>query len=478
VLRIVRFALFCLCLLATALAPSPHATAQLASLYGEHVPAHAPRQRPLPWPRRQRTGVVVVDDLAARDPLLLASRRRFAAPEALLPPGVLSALDLRRLGLRPRRSTVLAAWPSEPAAPPVLYAERFAQALTWLCPAARSPGEVAELARRVLRAAAEYGVDPLLLAALAYHQSGCDPELRSSYGVGLTQINVGMHQRFVRAGRYAYHTLDPGHGWRPRSLLLPSAAFTAEVLREPVANLRHAAAMLHVFERQCPAIDAAFGSAPHRHFVSHFVWGDRIRHTTPEDQILVARRRLLAYYGQAASAARAEYRGLGLRSALDGPPRLVIGVMGDPRDGGARAHAGIDFASAFGEPVRAVAAGHVRIAGVDRPDGELVGMKATSALRIAPGRTGPRGLFVMLDHGRGLTSLYAHLATYVVESGQRVQAGELLGYVGRSGMRASDAHLHFGLFADGAAIDPLPVLAPYAVAPARGTAPHSAAATE
>jgi len=85
---------------------------------------------------------------------------------------------------------------------------------------------------------------------------------------------------------------------------------------------------------------------------------------------------------------------------------------------------------------------------------------------------------VMLDHGRGLTSLYAHLATYVVESGQRVQAGELLGYVGRSGMRASDAHLHFGLFADGAAIDPLPVLAPYAVAPARRPTPHSAAVAD
>jgi murein DD-endopeptidase MepM/ murein hydrolase activator NlpD len=76
---------------------------------------------------------------------------------------------------------------------------------------------------------------------------------------------------------------------------------------------------------------------------------------------------------------------------------------------------------------------------------------------------GPRGLFVVIDHGSGVTSLYAHLASYDVKVGDRVNAGQRIGEVGRTGIRKSGSHLHFGLFQNGDVLDPLDHLAAYVV---------------
>ena len=78
---------------------------------------------------------------------------------------------------------------------------------------------------------------------------------------------------------------------------------------------------------------------------------------------------------------------------------------------------------------------------------------------------GPRGLFVEIDHGNGVVSLYSHLASYDVKIGERVEAGHRLGQVGRTGIRDSGAHLHFGLFHDGEVLDPLDYLAAYVFPP-------------
>jgi len=56
--------------------------------------------------------------------------------------------------------------------------------------------------------------------------------------------------------------------------------------------------------------------------------------------------------------------------------------------------------------------------------------------------------------GNGVVSLYAHLASYDVQVGDRIEAGERLGEVGHTGIRDSGAHLHFGLFQDGKVLDP------------------------
>jgi len=63
------------------------------------------------------------------------------------------------------------------------------------------------------------------------------------------------------------------------------------------------------------------------------------------------------------------------------------------------------------------------------------------------------GNTVILDHGFGLLSLYAHLSSISVEVGQKVQRGQTLGRTGMTGLAAGD-HLHFSMYVDGASVDP------------------------
>jgi murein DD-endopeptidase MepM/ murein hydrolase activator NlpD len=92
----------------------------------------------------------------------------------------------------------------------------------------------------------------------------------------------------------------------------------------------------------------------------------------------------------------------------------------------------VDFGAAPGTPVRAPARGRVVLA----------------APLFFSGRT------VILDHGLGLFSLYGHLSSLGVRSGQTVEAGEPLGRVGATG-RATGPHLHWAVRLNGARVDPL-----------------------
>ncbi|HXH23339.1 MAG TPA: M23 family metallopeptidase [Dehalococcoidia bacterium] len=67
------------------------------------------------------------------------------------------------------------------------------------------------------------------------------------------------------------------------------------------------------------------------------------------------------------------------------------------------------------------------------------------------------GLYVIVDHGNGYTTLYAHLSSINVSQGQRVTQGQLLGLGGRTGY-ATGNHLHFEVRYNDAVIDPLSVL--------------------
>ncbi len=99
-------------------------------------------------------------------------------------------------------------------------------------------------------------------------------------------------------------------------------------------------------------------------------------------------------------------------------------------------HAGIDILAPSGAEVRAASAG-------------LAGYTGN-------GKRG-YGSVVILDHGEGITTLYGHLATIRVQSGETVPAGSVIGTVGRSG-NATTHHLHFELRVDGEAMDPVPYL--------------------
>jgi len=67
------------------------------------------------------------------------------------------------------------------------------------------------------------------------------------------------------------------------------------------------------------------------------------------------------------------------------------------------------------------------------------------------------GLYVVVDHGNGYQTLYAHLSKIAVSVGQRVSQGQLLGYGGRTGY-ATGNHLHFEVHRNGAVINPFSVL--------------------
>lgn len=95
-------------------------------------------------------------------------------------------------------------------------------------------------------------------------------------------------------------------------------------------------------------------------------------------------------------------------------------------------HAGQDFGAPGGIPIAAPAAGVVALA---------------DQLSV-------RGNAVILDHGRGIFSGYWHLSQISVEAGQIIQAGDLLGLVGTTGL-STGAHLHWELRVYGVAVDPM-----------------------
>jgi len=96
-------------------------------------------------------------------------------------------------------------------------------------------------------------------------------------------------------------------------------------------------------------------------------------------------------------------------------------------------HRGTDFAAPVGTPVKAANHGIVRLA---------------DYLPLS-------GNAVLLDHGVGVITLYLHMSALNVEPGARLQKGDVLGYVGGTGV-ATGPHLHWGLRINGTYVDPLP----------------------
>jgi murein DD-endopeptidase MepM/ murein hydrolase activator NlpD len=403
-----------------------------------------------PWNRRLRTGVVLNDSPAVR-----TNGRK----------GPLTADEMRRLGLRPRGGGLidLADWPQEPAAPSRVEASDLAAAMVQLCPASTEASDLATYAQAIVRYSEEFSVDPWMLAALVYTQSNCEHEVNNSYGSGLTLINRGMHTANIRSGVYRFGVWTD-QGWTRKELDVSAFPFRREALMHPGPNIYFAAAILNVFSQQCPHIDRSFDSAPHRHAVSHFIWGDRVGDTGPEDRILTARRRLLSHHARL-NRDNGGLLGISFVSPLDGYPRIATSGLGEPRDHGRRPHRGIDLASEEGEPVRSIAPGTVTFAGVDWERRAHIPLEPWGAVIVHERHMGPRGLFVEIDHGSGVVSLYAHLGSYDVQVGDRIDAGQRLGEVGRTGVRDSGPHLHFGLFQDGKVLDPLEHLAAYVFPP-------------
>ena len=106
----------------------------------------------------------------------------------------------------------------------------------------------------------------------------------------------------------------------------------------------------------------------------------------------------------------------------------------DPITGEASSHTGTDIACAEGTPILAAADGTVTVAnGLDSWGGSY-------------------GYYIQIDHGGGIETLYAHCSSICVTTGQQVQAGQVIGYVGHTG-RVTGSHLHLETRANGTRVD-------------------------
>jgi murein DD-endopeptidase MepM/ murein hydrolase activator NlpD len=98
-----------------------------------------------------------------------------------------------------------------------------------------------------------------------------------------------------------------------------------------------------------------------------------------------------------------------------------------------RRHTGIDIIGKKGTPIYATADGTV----IEEPDGYS-----------------GYGIMVHLNHGRGYQTLYAHLSKTLVKPGKKVKRGEIIGYMGSSGL-ATGVHLHYEVIKNGEKVNPI-----------------------
>ncbi|MFP5341985.1 MAG: M23 family metallopeptidase [Candidatus Limnocylindria bacterium] len=110
-------------------------------------------------------------------------------------------------------------------------------------------------------------------------------------------------------------------------------------------------------------------------------------------------------------------------------------------------HDGIDLATFCGDRIVAAHAGTVLAAGrgYDRHIGWIGDLQPYLDRLDARSLWSTLPIVVVIDDGNGYRSIYAHFSKAVVKRGDVVEAGELIGYEGRTG-RASGCHLHYGLF--------------------------------
>jgi murein DD-endopeptidase MepM/ murein hydrolase activator NlpD len=124
----------------------------------------------------------------------------------------------------------------------------------------------------------------------------------------------------------------------------------------------------------------------------------------------------------------------GLMMPANGPVTSYFGYRYHPILHFTRFHAGLDIGAGWGSPIVAAA------------DGQVIGA----------GWSGGYGREVQIAHGSGIVSLYGHMSEIVAQPGSFVRAGQLIGYVGSSGL-STGPHLHFEVRQGGQPVNPLGV---------------------
>lgn len=121
----------------------------------------------------------------------------------------------------------------------------------------------------------------------------------------------------------------------------------------------------------------------------------------------------------------------GLLAPVPGAVTSRFGMRRHPILGYFRRHAGMDFKARYGTPIVAV----------------------TDGVVASAGRAGGCGNAVRVNHAGGIQTRYCHMSRMAVSSGQGVRRGQVIGYVGSTGL-STGPHLHYEMYRGGRAVDP------------------------
>ncbi len=163
--------------------------------------------------------------------------------------------------------------------------------------------------------------------------------------------------------------------------------------------------------------------------------------TSPEDTFGVLRDLLQGLENRLSSVRRLVERRQALAAATPsiwpahGWLTGTFGGRSDPFTSEPAFHSGLDISTDKGQPVYATADGEVEIASY----------------------TGDYGNLIQIKHQFGLATRYGHLSAFNVKPGDQVSRGDVIGYVGATG-RATGAHLHYEILANGKLVNPLQLL--------------------
>ena len=123
-----------------------------------------------------------------------------------------------------------------------------------------------------------------------------------------------------------------------------------------------------------------------------------------------------------------------MASPVNGRMTSGFGYRRHPILGYRKMHAGIDFGAPYGAPIYA----------------------ATNGVVVMAGRAGGCGNAVKINHSGNLATRYCHMSRIATSAGQRVRQGQIIGYVGSTGL-STGAHLHYELYRNGSVVNPLSV---------------------
>jgi murein DD-endopeptidase MepM/ murein hydrolase activator NlpD len=265
--------------------------------------------------------------------------------------------------------------------------------------------------------------DPLATVAAAW---GAAPSLLRAFALASTPVQAGEPARAQLSAE-------------GRALLLERGAVAAE-LEQPEGRLRAVGRALPALESELGSRDAALaalvlGLTPVRYAVG------RVRAERNEPCL----ERLLPHLPPGARGRARSVVGTALTLAtafeLSWPvapgTRITsrFGKRTDPFTGATRTHTGVDLSVPVGTPL----------------------LSSGDAVVSRVGEDGVNGRYLILDHGRGVTSAYCHADAILVARGSTVRRGERVADSGNTG-RSTGPHLHYQVELDGTPVDPLGLL--------------------